>query len=144
MYSDIAQNLIDTDDYIARQWFVWKTSNPHNLNSFFKSELLPDLDHKILALAVMNNCSYEDAELDIDCNEWLVYTDEEAEKAYKEEILNRVEDNFWSVPSYLRQYIKEDEYASDLELCDRAEILSNTNSEYTQVIEGIKYYLYNR
>lgn len=143
MYKHIAQSLIKSDEQIARQWFVWKMSNPHDIESFFISEILPKLEHKVVALAVMNECSYEDAKLYIDSFEWAVYTDEEADKAFDTEIKNRIEDTFWSVPSYLKHYIKTDSYKSELESCFREDLLSHDDTEYTQIIDGVQYYLYN-
>ena len=151
--------MIVTDEQIKQDWYV---------------DLTKQYDERVIALAhynagIIGFADYEEAQSNIDSEDYLVYTDEEADKAVREEI----EESVWAfTPSFLRVHtgvtieaiakiqemceganepltamIKDfDHFVDDAVSCDgRGHFLARYDHEENKItFNGITYYIYRR
>ena len=145
MYTEIAKAMMDSSDSLNRQFFVWQMQNKSNdLEQFFENEVLPELDHCMLALAVNQGLTYEEAEVEAYIKHgYLVYPESSIEVIFNEVLQMKSESILDDVPKYLQEYIDIEDYAKELECYNtRAEIISGEDWEETQEIDGVTYYIF--
>ena len=140
------QDLIDQD--YGPQFFIWRmdhTNDPEDLSAFFDECIMSDLDEPVLALMVEHNLFYSEAEKAIDNGDWLVLTDDEADKQAYEYADLYVDDVLQEIPDHLRRYFNADLYRSDMLDNGRGHLLANWDEcEREQTTNGTTYYLYRR
>lgn len=143
MYAEIAQSMVNSSDSLNRQFFVWQMQNKSNdLEQFFENEVLPDLDHYVLALAINQGLNYEEAEAAY-MGDYLVYPESSIEAVFNEALEMKSDSILDDVPKHLQEYIDIEAYAKDLECYNtRAEIISGNDWEETQEIDGVTYYIF--
>ena len=144
--NDQIQDLIDQD--YGPQFFVWRmdhTNDPEDLSAFFDECIMSDLDESILALMVEHDLFYSDAEKAISNDDWLVLTDDEADKLAEECAESYVDDAISEIPEHLQRYFDAELYYSDIIDDGRGELLAHYDGyEKEQTINGTTYYLYRR
>jgi len=151
--------MIVTDEQVKQQWFDHLT-NDYDLQAIVLAHYLAEGD---------NRPDYDEAQSDFDSEDFFVYTDEEADKAVRENI----EEMVWAfTPSFLRTHtgvtieaiakiqemcedanepltamIKDfDHFVNDAVLCDgRGHFLAPYDHEENEItFNGITYYIYRR
>ena len=144
--NDQIQDLIDQD--YGPQFFVWRmdhTNDPEDLSTFFDECIMSDLDEQVLALMVEDDLLYSDAEKAIDNEDWLVLTDDEADRQAYEHADSRVDDALQEIPDHLQRYFDADLYRNDILDEGRGSLLAYYDEcEREQTINGTIYYLYRR
>ena len=144
--NDQIQDLIDQD--YGPQFFVWRmdhTNDPEDLSAFFDECIVSDLDERVLALMVEDDLYYSDAESAISNDDWLVLTDDEADKLASEQADIYVNDALRDIPDHLQRYFNAELYRSDTLYDGRGPLLAYWDSyERDQTINGTTYYLYRR
>ena len=144
--NDQIQDLIDQE--YGPQFFIWRmdhTNNPEDLSAFFDECIVSDLDERVLALMVEDDLYYSDAESAISNDDWLVLTDDEADKLASEQADIYVNDALRDIPDHLQRYFNAELYRSDTLYDGRGPLLAYWDSyERDQTINGTTYYLYRR
>lgn len=132
-----------TEEYSA-EWFVYQMNNPEkSLQGFFET-ILDHLDESVVALAVNLEISYSDAESKISSSEYLVLTDEEADKEAKARANNKLVDELYNIPEHLITYFDKDSYI-DEQLEDRDSLLDYWDgSGDEETVNGTTYYIYRQ
>ena len=140
------QDLIDQD--YGPQFFIWRmdhTNDPEDLSAFFDECIMSDLDEPVLALMVEHDLFYSDAESGINNNDWLVLTDNEADRLASEYADLYVDDVLQEIPDHLQRYFNADLYRSNMLDNGRGHLLAYWDEcEREQTINGTTYYLYRR
>ena len=140
------QDLIDQE--YGPQFFVWRmdhTNDPEDLSAFFDEWVMSNLDERVLALMVEDDLYYSDAEKAIDNKDWLVLTDDEADKLAKEYAESYVDDAISEIPDHLQRYFDSELFISDTLNEGRGHLLAYYDEcEREQTIRGTTYYLYRR
>ena len=144
--NDQIQDLIDQD--YGPQFFIWRmdhTNDPEDLSAFFDECIMSDLDEQVLALMVEDDLYYSDAEKAIDNDDWLVLTDDEADKLASDYAESYVEDALQEIPEHLQRYFDSELFISDTLSDGRGHLLAHWDSEEReQTVNGTIYYLYRR
>ena len=151
--------MIVTDETVKQQWYDYLT-NEYELQAIVLAHYLVEGD---------NRPDYDEAQSDFDSEDYLVYTDEEADEAVREDIEQMV----WAfTPSFLRTHtgvtieaiakiqemceganepltamIKDfDHFVDDAVNCDgRGHFLAPYDHEENEItFNGITYYIYRR
>ena len=151
--------MIVTDETVKQQWYDYLT-NEYDLQAIVLAHYLVEGD---------NRPDYDEAQNDFHNQDYLVYTDEEATEAVREDI----EEMLWAfTPSFLsahtgvdeevfvaladrceanndsfKRMIKDfDHFVNDAVLCDgRGHFLAQYNHEENEItFNGITYYIYRR
>lgn len=141
------QDLIDSNDIYSRYYFVWQMDpdNTGGIEQFYIDEIEPDLDEAVLALMQHTGDYYSDAERAIDNSEWLVLTDDEADKQARDYANRYVEDALMDIPKHLQYYFDDDRYIEDCLNDGRGSILAGYDgNEYEETINGTIYYIYRQ
>lgn len=141
------QDMLDTNEQYNREYFVWcmDESNDGTIESFFESEMIPYLDERTLALMDHLDCTFDEAEAYIADRDWLVLTDDEADKQAASYAESSLDDALYHIPTHLRQYFDNDAYIEDYIGGDRGSLLGHSDgNEYYVEINGTTYYLYNQ
>ncbi len=140
------QDLIDSDEAISKSYFVWRM-NPNNtdIEQFYLDEMESDLDERVLALMQHTGDMFYDCETTINNREWLVLTDEEADKQVADYAQGSLDDVLYEVDEVIKQYFDTERYLEDcINDSDRGSVIaSRDGSEYTETVNGTTYYLYN-
>ena len=140
------QDLIDQD--YGPQFFIWRmdhTNDPEDLSAFFDECIMSDLDERVLALMVEDDLFYSDAEKAIDNDDWLVLTDDEADRLAYEHADSCVDDALREIPDHLQRYFDAELYCSDRLDEGRGSLLAYYDGEEReQTVNGTTYYLYRR
>ena len=140
------QDLIDQD--YGPQFFIWRmdhTNDPEDLSAFFDECIMSDLDERVLALMVEDDLYYSDAESAINNNDWLVLTDDEADRLASDYAESYVEEALQEIPKHLQRYFDSELFISDTLSEGRGHILADSDDyEREQTINGTTYYLYRR
>jgi hypothetical protein len=140
------QDLIDQD--YGPQFFVWRmepTNDAEDLSAFFDECIMSDLNERVLALMMEDDLFYADAEKAIDNEDWLVLTDDEADRLAYEYADSWTDDALEEIPKHLQRYFDAELYCSDLLDDGRGHILAYYDSEEReQTVNGTTYYLYRR
>ena len=140
------QDLIDQD--YGPQFFVWRmepTNDAEDLSAFFDECIMSELDERVLALMMEDDLFYADAEKAIDNYDWLVLTDDEADKEAYEYADSCVDDALREIPDQLQRYFNAELYCSDMIDDGRGPLLAYYDSEEReQTVNGTTYYLYRR
>ena len=143
---DQIQDLIDQE--YGPQFFVWRmdpTNDPEDLSAFFDECIMSDLDERVLALMVEDDLYYSDAEKAISNDDWLVLTDNEADKLPEECAESYTDEALQEIPDHLQRYFDADLYCSDVLNDGRGHLLAHYDGdEREQTINGTTYYLYRR
>ena len=143
---DQIQDLIDQD--YGPQFFVWRmepTNDAEDLSAFFDECIMSDLDERILALMVEDDLYYSDAESAINNDDWLVLTNDEADRQAYEQAEFCVDDALREIPDHLQRYFDAELYRSDMLDNGRGYLLAYwDHEEREQTINGTIYYLYRR
>lgn len=144
--NDQIQDLIDQE--YGPQFFVWRmdpTNDPEDLSTFFDECIMSDLDERVLALMVEDDLYYSDAEKAISNDDWLVLTDDEADKLAEECAESYTDEALQEIQDHLQRYFYADLYYSDLLNDGRGHLLAYYDGyEREQTIRGTTYYLYRR
>lgn len=140
------QDLIDQE--YGPQFFVWRmepTNDAEDLSAFFDECIMSDLDERVLALMIEDDLFYADAEKAIDNEDWLVLTDDEADKQAYEYADLWVDDALREIPDHLQRYFNAELYCRDLLDDGRGSLLAYYDGEEReQTVNGTTYYLYRR
>ena len=144
--NDQIQDLIDQD--YGPQFFIWRmdhTNDPEDLSAFFDECIMSDLDEPVLALMVEEDLYYSDAEKAIDNYDWLVLTDDEADRLASDYAESYVEEALQEIPEHLQRYFDSELFLSDRLSEGRGHLLAYWDSyEREQTVNGTTYYLYRR
>ena len=144
--NDQIQDLIDQD--YGPQFFIWRmdhTNDPEDLSAFFDECIMSDLDEPVLALMVEYDLYYSDAKTAIYDKDWLVLTDDEADRLASDYASDYVNDALRDIPDHLQRYFNAELYHSDTIYDGRGHLLAHWDSkEREQTINGTTYYLYRR
>jgi len=150
--------MIVTDETVKQQWYDYLT-NEYDLQAIVLAHYLAEGD---------NRPDYDEAQSDFDSEDYLVYTDEEADEAVRENI----EQSLWAfTPSFLSAHtgvdvyvfeslvdnceanndsykamIKDfDAFVEDAVSCDGRGHFLDVNLEENEItFNGITYYIYGR
>ena len=110
--------MIVSDETVKQQWYDYLT-NEYDLQAIVLAHYLVEGD---------NRPDYDEAQNDYDNQDYLVYTDEEADEAVREEI----EESLWAfTPSFLSAHTGVDEEVF-VALADRCEV---NNDSYKRMIK---------
>ena len=121
------------------------TNDPEDLSTFFDECIMSDLDERVLALMMEDDLFYADAEKAIDNEDWLVLTDDEADRKAYEHANSYVNDALREIPDHLQRYFDAELYLSDMLDDGRGHLLAYYDSEEReQTVNGTTYYLYRR
>lgn len=146
MLSEIQiQDLIDTNEDISKRYFVWQmqSETSDGLTEFLHT-IMDQLDHKVVALMINQDTTYDDAESNITSEYYLVLTDDEADVKAEERANERLADDLHEVPNHLHIYFDSDAYISD-QISDRGALLDMwSSSEDYEKVEGETYYIYRQ
>ena len=140
------QDLIDSDEHYSKKYFIWQM-DPDNINieQFYLDEIEQDLDERVLALMQHTGDMFSDCDRAIDKREWLVLTDEEADKHVANDAKDSLDYVLYGVNEVIKQYFDSERYIEDyIYDSDRGSIIaSRDGEEYTETVNGTTYYLYN-
>lgn len=155
MTSDQIQSIIKFFE-LSAEYFIWQGENATpgmdddtRLQLYYESIILPDTVYgdedyeKVLALMQHTGDNCDDAYSAIG-RDYKVFTDDEAQKEFDENVELSVGCVMSEIPEHLRQYFDEDSYISD-NYNDRGTELSYYDGcEYTESVNGTTYYIYRQ
>lgn len=155
MTSDQIQSIIKFFE-LSAEYFIWQGENATpdmdddtRLQLYYESIILPDTVYgdedyeKVLALMQHTGDNWDDADSAIG-RDYKVFTDDEAQKEFDENVELSVGCVMSEIPEHLRQYFDKDSYISD-NYNDRGTELSYYDGcEYTESVNGTTYYIYRQ
>lgn len=141
------QDIIDT--MCPKEFFVWRMdpdNDPEDLEAFFNEEsIMNHLDHPTVALMIEEDLTYSDAETEIRIGNWKVLEEYEADSEAEDAARDKTYDALQEIPKHLQDYFNEDDYEQDILSDGRGSLLNYENGEeYSQIVEGVTYYLYKQ
>lgn len=142
-YVSIAHGTDNMDDLL--EFIAEKDDNIISdvIEEWYENTEFTEDEEKIIALMQHTKDNYPDAESNIDNNNYMVLTDEEADKQWDEYLDNYIDECILpELPENFRFYFDSDSWKNDAKIDGRGILSFYDGAEYDEIVNGTNYCIY--